>query len=232
MQFTIDKEIFDKLPPLQIGVLLLTDVNNKADIRPFFDSEYAQIASRLRSKLSGETLTAYPLIQQWRGIYKSFGEKKARSSIESLLRRVVNGKDLYNINPLVDLYNLASLKFELPCGGEDVDALQGRLTLTLATGNETFIPLGETNAENPNAGEIIYTSGDIVVCRNFNHRESDLTKLTENTRRTIILFEDAGGQAETLQPALDWVAGAAARLLGAKAAACALLNKATPSLTI
>ena len=49
----------------------------------------------------------------------------ARSSIEALLKRVNNSNHIGTINPLVDIYNSISLKYALPCGGEDIDKFVG-----------------------------------------------------------------------------------------------------------
>ena len=216
MKLEINKQIFERIPSLKVGVLVLSGVDNKADISKFFDSEIELITKNLTSRFDGVELGEYPLVQTWREIYKSFGEKKARSSIESLIRRILSGKGLYRINPLVDLYNLASLHFELPCGGEDVDSMKAPLELTVANGSEVFLPLGATQTENPNNGEIIYKSGDVVVCRNFNYRESDITKLTEDTTRAILVFECAFGDESKLNDAVTWLGDKAETLLGAK----------------
>lgn len=223
MNLRISKEIFEKVPNLRIGVLVLENINNTADTAAFFESEFSKIAHKKVAKLDGTELSEYPLIRVWRDIYKGFGEKKARSSIEALIRRVVGGKGLYRINALVDIYNLASLRFELPCGGEDLDAMPNVLELTVANGTEKFLPLGAAEAENPNAGEIIYKSGDIVVCRNFNYRESDITKLTVDTKRAIIVFEDAAGG--DLESAMEWLAVQVKSMLGAKVVAQEILVK-------
>lgn len=213
MKFTINGEIFDRISPLRIGVLVLENINNRADIGEFVAKEYADVGRNIVSKFDGIELAEYPVIRKWRDIYKDFGEKKARSSIEALIRRTLNGNPPPSINPLVDIYNLASMKFEVPCGGENLDAMGTDMELTFATGNENFIPLGQTEPEHPNVGEVIYKFADTVICRNFNYRESDVTKLTHDTTRAIIVFEDvAEGVLET---ALDWVSKKATEFLNA-----------------
>jgi len=225
MNFIINSEIFEQVPTLRCGVLVLSGVDNTRDITAFFDKEFAQIEKAITAKFDGMELAEYPLIRRWRDIYKGFGEKKARSSIEALIRRVSGGKGLYRINPLVDLYNLASLRFEFPFGGEDLDAMSAPLELTIARGDETFLCLGATQTENPNKGEIIYKSGDIVVCRNFNYRESDITKLTADTTNAIIVIEDVMGDVDGLNGALDWVAEHVQKLLGARVERRAILDR-------
>jgi len=225
MKLTVNKEIFSKFAPLKIGVLVLENINNKVNINAVFDTEFAVIEENTKAKFEGIELAAYPIISCWREIYKSFGEKSARSSIEALIKRVKNDKGLYKINPLVDLYNLASLKFELPAGGENIDAIASDMELTFANGDEEFLPLGATAIEHPNAGEIVYKFGRIVVCRNFNYRESEITKLTEDTVRAVIVFEDVLGDDENLSAALDWTSNKVSSLLGAKAVKAVILNE-------
>jgi len=223
MNLKISECVFEKVPSLCVGVLVLEDVNNKADMGAFFDSEYAKIEAEKVAKFDGVELAEYPLIRAWRDIYKGFGEKKARSSIEALIRRVVGGKGLYRISALVDIYNLASLRFELPCGGEDLDTMPSVLELTVANGTEKFLSLGATEYESPNTGEIIYKSGDIVVCRNFNYRESDITKLTENTKRAIVVFEDVTGG--DLEGAMEWFVKHVTEMTGARVVRRGVLSK-------
>jgi len=230
MELKISGNVFALVPNLRVGVLVLSGINNKVDICKMFDSELETITKSMTSKFDGVELAEYPLIRAWRDVYKSFGEKKARSSIEALIRRIVGGKGLYRINPLVDIYNLASLNFELPCGGEDIDIMKNPLELTTANGDEVFLPLGQTETETPNKGEIIYKSGDIVVCRNFNYRESDITKLTENTTNAILVFEDLMGDADKLQHVLDWTSEKVRSLLGAEVKKVAVLDKTSPVL--
>jgi len=215
MNLKVSDAVYEKVPSLRVGVLVLEGVNNTADVGEWFDKEYASIEKDKIAKFDGVELAEYPLIRAWRDIYKGFGEKKARSSIEALIRRVAGGKGLYRVNALVDIYNLASLKFELPCGGENIDAMPADMELTVADGTEEFLQLGSTEIENPNAGEIIYKSGDIVVCRNFNYRESDITKLTDDTTNAIVVFEDAHGDGD-LDGAMDWFVEHAEKMTGAR----------------
>jgi DNA/RNA-binding domain of Phe-tRNA-synthetase-like protein len=125
-----------------------------------------------------------------------------------LIRRIVNGKVIPSINPLVDLYNIASIKYEMPAGGEDLDVITADIELTFADGTEEFICLGETEAEHPNPDEIVYKFGSTVICRNFNYRESDITKLTEDTQNALIVFECVNAyDTAILQEALDDLSG-------------------------
>ena len=58
----------------------------------------------------------------------------------------------------------------------------GNLYLKFADGNEKFVALGGTEEENPKQGEVVYADDKEVLCRRWNWRESDNTKLTEETK--------------------------------------------------
>lgn len=199
MKFIVNEKLFEKYPNLNIGVLLFKGVDNTItndELKNNFDTVINSVASRDFGELAD-----YPVVHAWRDVYKSFGEKKARSSIEALIRRVVNGNEIPLINPLVDIYNSISLKYELPAGGEDLSVISGDVELTYADGSESFLPLGSEILENPNVGEIVYKFGDTIMCRNFNYRESDITKLTENSTDVILVMEDILG-SDNLETAL------------------------------
>ena len=187
MKFIVDKELFDKYENLKIGVIICNNLNNNKEID--INDDFNKVKNDIKEKFSNIELAEYPIIHKWREIYKSFGEKKARSSIEALIRRTVNGKEIPNINPIVDIYNMISLKYELPIGGEDLAKIENDIELTYAKGNEKFVELGSTEEETVNENEIVYKFDNTVICRNFNYRESDITKLTEDTKDCVLVIE-------------------------------------------
>lgn len=91
----------------------------------------------------------------------------------------------------------------MPCGGEDLDMIDGDVYLTFASGNESFVSLETTAVENPNIGEIVYKFNDTIICRNFNYRESGVTKLTKDTKNVFIVIEGITSYADTLNYALN-----------------------------
>jgi len=56
----------------------------------------------------------------------------------------------------VALFNYISIKYLIPCGGDDVDKIEGNLHLGFAKGDEWFVALGSEEKENPRPGEVIY----------------------------------------------------------------------------
>ena len=211
-KFIVDGKVFENNPTLAIGVIVAKGINNCNVID--LNNEFRVITDAIKAKFSDIELSEYPVIRGWRNLYKSFGEKKNRSSIEALIRRIINGKELSFINPLVDIYNLISLKYEMPCGGEDLDCILADMELTYSNGEELFIPLGSEIEERPNVGEIIYKFGNNVICRSFNYRESDLTKLTNKTVNAVLVIENLNTNIEDLNVALQELSDMVNKYLG------------------
>ena len=147
-----------------------------------------------------EELASLGPIVDWREAYRAFGMKPSsyRSSIESLLRRVLQGKELPSISPIVDLYNVVSLRHLIPAGAVDLDAVQGGVELTIANGNERFIRLGSTTPEPIQAGEVIYRDDEDVLCRAWNYRESSKSQITPTTRNTCLFLEGLASTSKEL----------------------------------
>ena len=140
--------------------------------------------------LTAGDFSSNEVIKVWRDAFQKFKTKKgARSSIEALLKRVHKGDHIGYINPLVDIYNSISLKYALPCGGEDIDTFAGDIRLTKADGNEPFITLVTDENSPPHEGEIVYKDDEGAICRCWNWRESVRTMLTEKTENAFMCIE-------------------------------------------
>ncbi len=188
-RFQLADDFVALFPEALIGLVVISGINNKAAA-----AESAEILERQVTETAGrlpdEDMAALPSIAPWRDAYAQFGVKpsKVRSSIENLLRSAKAGR-LRSINPLVDLYNSVSLAYQLPVGGEDLDAIEGDIVLTRADGTEHFVPLGGAGIEPPPSGAVIYRDEAGVICSCWNWREADRTKLTEETTRAVLVIE-------------------------------------------
>jgi lysyl-tRNA synthetase class 2 len=190
VRFVIDSRIFDKFPDLTLGVVIAQDVDNRGrpeKLWPLISAQQEEIRADIRS----EALSQIPKIAAWRSAYSSFGAKpkKYKSSVESLYRMVLKGIDLKPINRIVDVYNYVSLKHMVPVGGDDLSRIEGDLTLRFAIGDEMFQPLNSTEFERVKEGEVIYADDVEVLCRRWNWRECDKTKMTENTEEAMLVVE-------------------------------------------
>lgn len=230
MQLSINKDIFEAFPGTCLGLVFVEGVNNRAGMAGFAEEQKA-IEQRVKEKFATtEVLGQDPFIQAWRKAYKAFGcdPHDYRCSSEALARQVLKGNDIWGINPLVDCYNYISLKYTVPVGGEDADKVQGNITLRRAVGDEPFVRLGGTENEPPEPGEVIYADDVGVLCRRWNWREADRTKLTaETTRATLVIETVAPMTREMLEEATRELAGLVEKWCGAKTAV-AILDRDHP----
>lgn len=195
MKFTVDPQIFQVFPDLRLGVIIASGIDNSGPGREVA-SILRNAEKKARETMSIEALAENPLISNWRAAYKTLRAKDGRPSHEALIRRVLKGGEVPHINKLVDLYNSLSLEYITPFGGEDLEKITGDIFLRTALGTEEFVQLGSDDVTHPDNGEIIYSDSEKVLCRKFNWRESDLTKLTGNTHEAFFV-------TETLQPFTD-----------------------------
>ncbi len=184
-------EIFSRFPDVVLGVIVARDIDNTEESEEIAVA-LRQEEARVREMFASQVIPEHPHIAPWREAYRKFGAKPKDhpSSIENLVRRVAKGHAVPRINPLVDLYNTISLRYLLPAGGEDLDRTQGDILLTLAGEDEAPAKLlGEPEARPPYPGEVIYKDDLGTLCRRWNWKEADRTKLTPQTRRAILVLE-------------------------------------------
>lgn len=189
-KFIIEDDFWELFPNAKIGIITCNGIDNTIKDENQYKDMISQGEKEALTHLPNEEFSSNEVIKVWRDAFKKFKTKKgARSSIEALLKRVSTGKVLGTINPLVDIYNSISLKYAMPCGGEDMDKFIGDIRLTKATGDESFITLGSDKSEPPYEGEIVYKDDEGAICRCWNWRESVRTMLTEDTKNAFLCIE-------------------------------------------
>ncbi len=138
----ISPEIFEACPEFAF-LAIQCKVKNSA----FNDELWQEITvfSEKFSSLNGlNSINKLPNIYETREAYKKLGKdpNRYRPSAEALCRRIARGIPLYQINTLVDLINLVSLKTGYSIGGFDADKIEGNLTLGVGEAGEKFEAIG------------------------------------------------------------------------------------------
>lgn len=189
-KFVTEDDFWSLFPNARIGVVICNGIDNSIKDEEKYKVTLLEAEKEALKYLQNAEFSSNEVIKVWREAFQKFKTKKgARSSIEALLKRVHNGNHLGTINPLVDIYNSISLRYGLPCGGEDIDTFVGDIRLTKAVGNENFVTLGTDENAPPYEGEIVYKDNEGAICRCFNWRESVRTMLTENTKNAFLCIE-------------------------------------------
>lgn len=227
-KFIIEKSFWDIFPDANIGVLILKNINNKGESSDTVKKLLEESNEDAKKHLTEEQFSHNPAISVWREAYQKFKTKKGvRSSIEALLKRAEKGAGVSSINPLVDIYNSASLKYGIPCGAEDIDTFEGDLLLGVTEGNDEFYALGDAENSPTLKGEICYRDNKGAVCRCFNWRDGQRTMITENTQNAFVIMEYPNSEKkDEIKSALEMIAEYSKIELGAEKSELKILNKA------
>jgi len=186
MLFSIQRELFDILPDLTIGLVVAKDVDNTRSSEEIEDL-LTRTVEETRINFTTDKAQDHPRIKPWRDAFSKLGisGSKFPSSVESMARRILKGDPIPRINPLVDLYNSVSIKFLVPMGGHDLDTLEGDVHLRFAEGWEPFTPMGDGETTIVPKGELVYRDDREVLTRNWVWRQCEKDKATE---RTVDIF--------------------------------------------
>ena len=135
MRIIVSKAI-EQVCPTFVGACVEAKVVNTRYSEELW-KEINEFCERYRQTLTTETLKEMTSISATRKVYKACGKdpSRYRPASEALIRRVLQGKELSQIDTLVDLINLASIAFGYSIGGFDADKFKGD-TLTLGIGRE------------------------------------------------------------------------------------------------
>ena len=193
MLFSIQKELFDILPDLTIGMVVARDVDNTRPSKEI-DDLLTQAVEEMKKNFIGDKAQEHPRIKPWRTAFSklTISGSKFPSSIESMARRVLKGDPFPKINPLVDLYNSVSVRYLVPMGGHDLDTIEGNIYLRFAEGWEPFSPMGGGEAVIVPKGELVYRDDREVLTRNWVWRQCEKDKATEKTKNIFIPIDVLG----------------------------------------
>jgi len=135
MNVTVSPEIASVCPDF-VGACLDAKVQNTPYSEALWE-EIHQLENHFRETLTTESLKEISSIAATRRVYKACGKdpSRYRPASEALIRRMLQGKELYQIDTLVDLINLASIRYGYSIGGFDASKFVGD-TLTLGIGRE------------------------------------------------------------------------------------------------
>jgi DNA/RNA-binding domain of Phe-tRNA-synthetase-like protein len=178
-------ELFDLFPHFYRAIVVVKDIANQKS-----DKRIRRMVKKEIDRQVDIDEIKDPRILAWNEAHRRFGSDPDTSlpSIAYLLKSMRPNRALPFINSAVALFNYISLKYVTPCGGDDVDGVEGNLVLGISDGTERFIPLGETSEEHPLPGEVIYYDdrSKNVMCRRWNWRNGEVTKITPESKRIVI----------------------------------------------
>ena len=202
MKVKVSQEI-EQVCPEFVGACVEATVVNS----PYSETLWQDIdgfCNKFRKELTTESLKEIDSIAATRRVYKACGKdpSRYRPASEALIRRILQGKGLYQLNTLVDLVNLASIAFGYSIGGFDADKFEGD-TLTLGIGREgepyEGIGRGMINIQ----GLPVYrdAKGGVGTPTSDNER----TKISEHTSHLLVLINGYDGNEQRVRQNAEYI---------------------------
>jgi len=187
-KISISSEIKEKCPDLVLGCFSC-DLTWAASSNALNEA-IQNTCIKLAETLTRPEISQIDTIASSRVAYKALGKdpSRYRLSAEALLRRVVTGKGLYQINTIVDTLNLISIETGYSIGGYDLDKIQGDIVLGIGAKEEPYegIGKGRLNIEN------LPLFRDDKGAFGTPTSDSTRTMVTENTNSFLMIFLNFG----------------------------------------
>lgn len=190
MKFIVQKELFDVLDDLYIGVVVAKGVDNSKEY-PEIDKLLDEAIKNAESKFMDVKVKEDERIIPYREAFQKVGinPNKFSASVEAMFSRISKGKGLPHINPLVNLNNAVSLNHTIPMGTHDLGLSDEDIEMRYAKDDDTFKPMGSEKIEKPDEGEVVYAVGNKVRTRRWAWRQSEEGKIGPETSYVFFPFD-------------------------------------------
>ena len=200
--FTLSEKLKSHCPEYR-GATVYAEVTNT----PYNEGLWQEInifTEELRVADTTEGIKQQPAIAATREAYKRCGKdpSRYRPSAEALRRRLLRGLELYQIDTLVDLINLVSLRTGYSIGGFDADKIQGtNLCLDVGHAEEPFEGIGRGTLNIEGLPVFRDAVGGIGTPTSDNER----TKMDVDTRHILAIINGYDGDTTRLQQAAEMI---------------------------
>ena len=166
--------------------------------------EIEDMGEHFRATLDTESLKDMASIAATRRVYKACGKdpSRYRPASEALIRRMLQGKELYQRDTLVDLVNLASIAFGYSIGGFDADKFVGdTLTLGIGREGEPYEGIGRGNINIHGLPVYRDAQGGVGTPTSDHER----TKMTLETKHLLVLINGYDGNEQRVRENAEYI---------------------------
>ena len=202
MKVIVSYEI-EQICPEFVGACLEAEVVNTPYNEALW-AEIGQLAEKFRRELTTESLKELTSISATRKVYRACGKdpSRYRPASEALIRRMLQGKELYQRDTLVDLINLASIAYGYSIGGFDADKFAGdTLTLGIGREGEPYEGIGRGNINIHGLPVYRDAQGGVGTPTSDNER----TKMTLDTRHLVVLINGYDGNEQRVRENAEYI---------------------------
>ena len=202
MRIIVSDEI-KQVCPRFVGACVDAKVVNSPNNAGLWE-ELGRLGEQCRQTLTTETVKELPSIAATRAVYRACGKdpSRYRPASEQLIRRLLQGKALYQIDTLVDLVNVASIAYGYSIGGFDADKFVGD-TLTLGVGREGEPYEGIGRGMLNIAGLPVYR--DALSGVGTPTSDNERTKITLQTTHLVVLINGYDGDRQRVEDNAQYI---------------------------
>ncbi|WP_066628426.1 B3/B4 domain-containing protein [Labilibacter marinus] len=195
---SIASEIKKVLPQIKLGC-----IEASVSIEPSSDELNQWMNKQLEQiqvALTPETIRQTSTVKATKDAYRALGKdpNRYRPAAESLMRRIANGKGLYQISNAVDVLNYISIKTGLSICGYDAHLIDGDICLGIGKTDEPYEGIGR-GAVNI---EVLPVFRDENGAFGTPTSDSTRTMITEKTTDILYILMSFDGDSE-LENALN-----------------------------
>ena len=140
----IDRDMKRIWPAARVGCIqYMADVEKKnEELWAYLKKE---VFKRVKDAVFDYGVSEIPNVRESRTAYKAFGKdpSRYRVSSEALIRRIAQGKGLYEVNTVVDVNNLISIQSGFSVGSYDAGKIGEELVFRVGRDSETYKGIGK-----------------------------------------------------------------------------------------
>lgn len=202
MKIIVSEEIETVFPKF-VGACVEAKVQNSPYCQELWD-EINALGEKYRDTLTTESLKEMSGIAATRKVYRACGKdpSRYRPASEALIRRMLQGKQLYQRDTLVDLVNLASIAFGYSIGGFDADKFEGdTLTLGVGKAGEPYEGIGRGNINIEGLPVYRDSLGGVGTPTSDNER----TKMMSDTSHLVVLINGYDGNEQQVRANAEYI---------------------------
>lgn len=202
MKIIVSEEI-ETVCPNFVGACVEANVQNSPYCQELWD-EINALGEKYRDTLTTESLKEMSGIAATRKVYRACGKdpSRYRPASEALIRRMLQGKQLYQRDTLVDLVNLASIAFGYSIGGFDADKFEGEtLTLGIGKAGEPYEGIGRGNINIEGLPVYRDSLGGVGTPTSDNER----TKMMSDTPHLVVLINGYDGNEQQVRANAEYI---------------------------
>lgn len=202
MNIIVSEEI-ETVCPNFVGACVEANVQNSPYCQELWD-EINILGEKYKDTLTTESLKEMSGIAATRKVYRACGKdpSRYRPASEALIRRMLQGKQLYQRDTLVDLVNLASIAFGYSIGGFDADKFEGEtLTLGIGKAGEPYEGIGRGNINIEGLPVYRDSLGGVGTPTSDNER----TKMMSDTSHLVVLINGYDGNEQQVRANAEYI---------------------------